>query len=240
MKEPAAKGRHIPRNLPRGRHGLSRELVQASQRMRLLDAIAELTAEKGYAAVTIADIVTRGGVAKRTFYEYFEDKEACFLAAGEHLADQIVRTITLPHDPGLDLYRRAEATIRGLLQLLAERPSYARAFVVEVWAAGPRAINMRLEVDRQLALLLVALSRDVSFHQSGARPVSELHAVAVIEAVGGILYRIVFSEGAGHLTRQVETLAQLATGLLLAEMPQPGRQSRRAAAQAPAAARSRR
>ena len=59
--------RAVPSALPRGRHHLGAEVVRASQRARLLEAIAAATAEKGYAAVTIGDIVERAGVARRTF-----------------------------------------------------------------------------------------------------------------------------------------------------------------------------
>ncbi|HEV7687975.1 MAG TPA: helix-turn-helix domain-containing protein, partial [Acidimicrobiia bacterium] len=67
--------------LPSGRHGLTREAVVASQRGRLVDAMAQIVAEKGYPATTVADVVERAGVSRRTFYEQFADKEACFLAA---------------------------------------------------------------------------------------------------------------------------------------------------------------
>ena len=67
--------------LPRGPHRLAREEVLASQRGRMLAAIAEAVAEKGYAATTVADVVGRAGVSRKTFYEHFADKEECFLAA---------------------------------------------------------------------------------------------------------------------------------------------------------------
>ena len=72
-----------PNRLPSGRHGLPRETVAASQRARMIDAMAAVVAEKGYAATTVADVVERAGVSRRTFYEQFADKEACFLAAYE-------------------------------------------------------------------------------------------------------------------------------------------------------------
>src|SRR2546430_485761 len=53
----------------------------ASQRGRLVEAMAQVVAEKGYPATTVADVVERAGVSRRTFYEQFADKEACFLAA---------------------------------------------------------------------------------------------------------------------------------------------------------------
>ena len=70
-----------PSRLPSGRHGLTRDVVVASQRTRLVDAMAQIVAEKGYPATTVADVVERAGVSRRTFYEQFADKEACFLAA---------------------------------------------------------------------------------------------------------------------------------------------------------------
>jgi AcrR family transcriptional regulator len=208
----------IPINLPRGRHTLSREQVRTSQRTRLLDAFAELVAEKGYAKVTIADIVSTGGVAKRTFYDYFADKEACFQAAGEYLAGKIAEAIVIPHNPSMNLYHRAEATIRGLLQVLQDHPAYARASFVEVWAAGAQATRRRLGVTRQLAQLLASLSQDVTRHQPDASAITETHALAVIDAVDAYIFRVIYTEGAEHLTDHIETVAQLATGFLKADM----------------------
>lgn len=208
----------VPQSLPRGRHGLSREFVRTSQRTRLLDAMADLTAEKGYVAVTIGDVVARGCVAKRTFYEYFTDKEACLIAAGEYLAGEVAEAIVIPHDPDMPLYHRAAATIRGLLQTLQNHPSYARACLVEIWAVGPTAIKRRLEVSRQLAQLLASLSLDVTRRQSNARAIHETHALAVISAIEGYLFRVIYFEGAHHLTDHVDTLAQLATGFLNVDM----------------------
>src|SRR5882757_6824210 len=76
--------RSAAKRLPRGRHGLTREEVRSSQRTRLMDAMAELAAEKGYANVTIGDLIAHGGLAKRTFYDHFPDKDSCALAAEEH------------------------------------------------------------------------------------------------------------------------------------------------------------
>lgn len=218
MKENAQKPLDVRTSLPRGRHSLSREEVRTSQRTRLLDAFAELTAEKGYAHVTIADIVTRGGVAKRTFYEYFSDKEACFQAGSDFLAAKVAESIMIPHDPNMSLYHRAEATIRGLLQVLQDYPAYARAAFVEVWAAGDLAVQRRLGVTRQLAQLLASLSQDVTRHQSSARAITETHALAVINTIDSYLFRVIYEEGAEHLTEHSEICTQLAMGFLKADM----------------------
>ena len=74
-------GQAAAQPLPKGRHGLSRQFIASNQRERLLDAIANVVAEKGYAATRVADITDYAGVSRKTFYELFSDKEDCFLAA---------------------------------------------------------------------------------------------------------------------------------------------------------------
>jgi AcrR family transcriptional regulator len=73
--------------LPRGRHGLPREVVQSNQRARLLAGAAKAVEERGFASVTIGDIVRHAAVSRRTFYEHFASKEECFKAAFGGLAD---------------------------------------------------------------------------------------------------------------------------------------------------------
>ena len=69
-----------PERLPKGRHSLPQEYVVASQQRRLLRAMADAVAENGYAATTVADVVARAGVSRKTFYERFDGKQECFLA----------------------------------------------------------------------------------------------------------------------------------------------------------------
>src|ERR1700694_5830109 len=71
----------LPRALPRGRNALPRDVVLVSQSERLLEAVVDVVADKGYAATRVADIVARAGVSLATFYQQFRDKDDCFLAA---------------------------------------------------------------------------------------------------------------------------------------------------------------
>ena len=83
--------------LPAGRHGYSREQVAHHQRERLIAGLAEAVAEKGYAAVTLTDIVKQAKVSRRVFYANFESKEQCFLAAFEvvvaHLRELVAEAV---------------------------------------------------------------------------------------------------------------------------------------------------
>src|SRR4051812_25549014 len=133
----------IPRRLPRGTHGLDRSLVAASQRARLLEAVGRAVAEKGYAAATIDDIVRGAGVSKKTFYEHFEDKLACFLAAYEAASDELYEHVSVAQDSADDWVDRARAGIHAYLRWLAAEPALARVFLIEVAAAGPEALARR-------------------------------------------------------------------------------------------------
>ena len=131
--------------LPSGRHGLARETVVASQRARLIDAMAQVVAEKGYAATTVADVVERAGVSRRTFYEQFTDKEACFLAAYDVGLAAVLGRIreTVEVRPAAVWRERARAGVEAFLALLASEPAFARALQVEILTAGPAALERR-------------------------------------------------------------------------------------------------
>src|SRR5262245_15977344 len=119
----ASPRREPMERLPAGRHKLPREVVLDSQRERLVQAMAECCAEKGYAETTSYDIVTRAGVSKRSFYANFENKEECFEAAVDGflaLVNEVVADARADDEkPWVEMVRDA---IRGLLETLAARP----------------------------------------------------------------------------------------------------------------------
>lgn len=132
------------RVLPRGRHAAPRAVVRASQRERLLDAMADAVAHSGYAAVRVSDVIGRAGVSRKTFYEQFADREDCFLAAFDHAVGEVIGGITEAMD-GADAgpFAAARAGTRCYLEWLASSPAYARTFMVEVLGAGAEALRRR-------------------------------------------------------------------------------------------------
>jgi len=140
--------RAAARRLPKGRHPLTRQAVAESQRTRLLEAMAAAVADKGYAETTVADVVERAWVSRKTYYELFPDKEACFLAAYDMGRDYLRASIrdALKNLPEGDWRRRARASIEAYLAALAARPAAAWAFSVEVFGAGPKALARHSEV----------------------------------------------------------------------------------------------
>lgn len=133
--------------LPRGRHGLSRDEVEASQRGRMLTACFQVVAAKGYTHFTVADVIAAAGVSRETFYEHFSDKEECFLAAYELSVDAVLAAMNYA-DPGdsSDALERYDRMVRGYLELMAREDGYARVFLVDVYAAGERALQRRRQV----------------------------------------------------------------------------------------------
>jgi AcrR family transcriptional regulator len=130
--------------LPRGRNGLPAETVRAAQRERLLRAVIAAVARTGFADLTVADIVRGARVSKAAFYIHFTDKEDCFLAAtregGRLMIDQVTEAARrLPDGTGAEEALRAG--IAAFLEFLAREPAFARAFYVDMPAAGPRAVE---------------------------------------------------------------------------------------------------
>jgi AcrR family transcriptional regulator len=109
--------------------------------------MAEVMAEKGYVGTSVADVLKRAGVSRQSFYELFDSKLDCFMAAFEcagelmleRLSGAVERAAPTTSDP-LALFERA---ITAYLQALSEELPYARLFLVEVFAAGPEAIRRR-------------------------------------------------------------------------------------------------
>ncbi len=123
--------------LPAGRHGFSREQVAHHQRERLIAGLAEAVAEKGYAAVTLTDIVKGAKVSRRVFYANFESKEQCFLAAFEVVVDHL-RELVAAAVEGIEGWsEQAVAATRAVLSFLAVEPDLARLCLVESRGAGP-------------------------------------------------------------------------------------------------------
>lgn len=136
----AARGQKRERwRPPRGRHRLPPEVIARSQRVRLLDAAVRIVAERGYAATTVADLTREAGISRTTFYEMFDDKEGCFLAAYDGIVDVLVRRISTAYEAEESWPRRVRAGLAALLEALAEEPEVARLALVDVGSAGPAA-----------------------------------------------------------------------------------------------------
>jgi len=110
----------------------------------LLRAAVAAVADKGYSAVTVADIVRRAKVSRAAFYLHFRGREDCFLAAtrrgGQLLFGHVMEAVrAVPADaPDEEVLR---AGCRAFLGFLADEPAFARVFYIDMPAAGPVAVE---------------------------------------------------------------------------------------------------
>jgi AcrR family transcriptional regulator len=198
--------------LPRGRHAAPREVVWRSQRGRLLQAMAVAVAEKGYAGVAVADVIAQAGVSRKTFYEHFENKEQCFLAAYdagvELILDAIGDAIRAAAPEPVSI---ARAGTLAYLGTLAANPAFARTFLVEVLGAGPRALERRSRVHRRFAEQLETIHR-----AAGGRPDAPGHVFrACVGAIHELVTDHVIHRGAQTLPELLDALVEIETALLV-------------------------
>ena len=149
-----ASGRR-PDQLPSGRHGLLPTAVAANQRERILAAVLSAAAERGYAEMSVEAITAGAGVSRRTFYEHFKNKEDAFMAAYDAVVHQAATQVRRAYLNETTALERLRAGIKAFLQFLAADPQAARTVIVEVLAAGPRAIARR---NAAVALFAVAVT----------------------------------------------------------------------------------
>jgi AcrR family transcriptional regulator len=120
--------------------------VTEIQRVRILTAMAEVAAERGAGAASVAHIVARAGVSRRTFYDLFEDREDCFLATFDEAVAQAAGKVLPAYEGQLRWRERIRGALLALLVFCEEEPALARLCVVEALAAGPRALERRAQV----------------------------------------------------------------------------------------------
>jgi AcrR family transcriptional regulator len=128
----------------------------SSQRERMLRAMAHTTADKGYVATTVADVLSEAGVSRETFYEQFRSKEDCFAQALEAAAQLLLAGVAEAQGDEAEPLERLDRTLRVYLDTLAAEWEFARLFLVEVYAAGPETIARRAAVQRGFVDLVVA------------------------------------------------------------------------------------
>lgn len=119
---------------------ISREFIAVHKRRRIMDAIAELSAEQGYEATKIGDIVRRAGVARKTLYDNFDGKEEVFLNAFDAAFDEMARRVEEACATAAGEWdERLAAGLAAFLGCIAERPALARMCMIEALSATPAA-----------------------------------------------------------------------------------------------------
>jgi AcrR family transcriptional regulator len=146
----------------------------------MLAAMAEVCAERGASNVTVAHVVARSGVSRRTFYEHFVDREACFLATLEEALESAGRYVRRAYETPARWHERIRASLVALLSFLEDEPFMGRILVVDTLGSGPAGLERRRQV---LAGVVAALDEGRLASKSGA----DLPPLTAEGVVGGVL-----------------------------------------------------
>jgi AcrR family transcriptional regulator len=176
--------------------------VAESQRNRIQQAMIEVVSDRGYPETRVVDVIGVAGVSRKTFYELFDSKEDCFLAAYDVLLDNLLAEATEGFEgtAGAPWAERIRGALERLLQHLAAHPEEARFAIVEVLAAGPKALARRDAALRQFT----------GFLEPGRSETSvELPGITSLSVAGGInelLYSEILHGAVGRLPGRLPDL----------------------------------
>jgi AcrR family transcriptional regulator len=186
--------------------GPGRGRVGEIQRARILAAMSELVRERGAGEVTVAHVVSRSGVSRRTFYELFADREDCFLAAFDLAITRGGESVIGAYRAGGCWCERVRAGLEAMLAFLDAEPELGFLCVVGALGAGARALERRTGVVQ--ALVVVVHGGRVE--SKVARKPDRLVAEGVVGAVLSVIH--------ARMVEQSPALAQL-QGAPIAEAP---------------------
>ena len=159
------------------------KFVVGSQRERILAAVAHASSDAGYAELTVAQIVQRAGVSRRTFYRLFENKHDAFLAACEEAFGRLLERVAIAVSEQPTFAGQAAAGLQVLLEFVANEPAFARMCLVEALAAGPEATGQRTKM-----LVAFATFVDAQAHATLDDPPGPLTAELVIGGIHQVIY----------------------------------------------------
>ena len=206
--------------VPRGRHAPPLEVRLAQQRERLFEAAATVFATTGYADASAESISRAAGMSKATFYEHFDNKEACILAlfdaAYQVLLSRILGAVA---EAGEDPVARMRNGMRAFLLVIDEFPNEAQTLLVEIIGAGPAAIRRRDEIIASFAQVL--FSENEAHAQEGVMPrfKDPLDAFAIVGAIAELVSRQLRLGEPEHSADLQPVIERFAFGLLGLEPP---------------------
>jgi AcrR family transcriptional regulator len=162
------------------REEFGRENVTEIQRARMITAMIDVVSERGRADATVAHVVARSGVSRRTFYEVFDDFEDCFLASLDRSIARASEYVLDGYKPSEKWRPRIRAALIGLLEFLEDEPAMSRLCIVETLGAGPKVHERRT---RTVEAMIAAVD-EARLESKAAVALPQLTSEGI---VGGIL-----------------------------------------------------
>ena len=188
-----------------------REAVAASQRARMLDGVVRAVAERGYASVTVADVVGIAGVSRRTFYEHFVDKQDCFLAAYEAGVQVLIGEILRAMEGASEDWRdRLRVALTAYTSVLASEPLFARTLLIDVLGAGGRAVELRQQLYQLFVTRFANLAERAAAQDAAVEPVPDVFLRALVGGIGELVQQHILARGAETLEELTPELVRVA------------------------------
>lgn len=162
----------------------------------------EVISERGYPETRVVDVIGVAGVSRKTFYELFDSKEDCFLAAYDVLLGNLLSEATdgFESHPGGPWAEKVGSALQALLEHLAAHPDEARFAIVEVLAAGPKALARRDAALRQFTGFLEAGRSETSVELPG------ITSLAIAGGINELLYSEILHGAVARLPSRLPDL----------------------------------
>ncbi|QDL37502.1 TetR/AcrR family transcriptional regulator [Rhodoferax sediminis] len=197
----------------------SNDNLASEHRHRLLEGLAQAVAEKGYADVTIADIVREAGVSRRTFYEHFAGKPQALIALFEAASRNALQVLRAAIDSERDWQAQVEQAMTAYLGCLAQNPVLLRTLFIDILGLGAPGLAARRRVNGEIARFMGSV-----INAGQATPVlDDDMAMAVVGGIHELVLQAIEQE---RLVAALPELADL-TGRLVRAVVQ-GESARRA------------
>lgn len=194
---------------------MAAQQTQVPHRDRLINGIAESIEAKGYRETTVADIVRIARTSRRTFYEHFEDRDACYLALFDAVNDETMEQIAAAVHPDDPIEQQVDSALDAYIDSITAHPALYRSFVRELPGLGRAGADRQLAVIERFAQLLVGLVETGRRVQPElvARPLTMDTAIMI---VGGLRELAVISLQQGRDVRELRTTAGATVKAILA------------------------
>lgn len=186
-----------------------------SPRSRLIAGMLLALCEKSFASVSVADVVRLARVSKRTFYEHFGTREACYLATYEAVSGALLDRIEQAAVLDLPVGSRLMAAAQAYLSALQEVPPLARTFFLEIQLAGPDALAARRAVHQRFADVLRELVKKGKAAGADVRVLTPDMSVAIVGAINELLMVRIEQGRLNELTQLQAAVVELFESLLL-------------------------
>lgn len=150
--------------------------------------MAQAMSDNGYVGTSVADVIKLAGVSRETFYQMFSSKLDCFMSAFDMAGELLLARLDGQRSTGTPS-ERFEQMLTAYLDALVSEPAYARLFLVEVYAAGPTAMQRRARFQRRLvdALADILEVRSQDGHFACQMIVSAVSAMVTVPLASGDL-----------------------------------------------------